>query len=591
MDRKTLVDGPKVPAAWVGDGFDAVADQLSSTARHALGGCVFGLTPDLTTSTVRPGEAYHEGNRLRLRAAEDIDIAGLTRPSGSEVAWVAIFASYATDGSLTVTDNQGVQHVLCVNDGIVISVERGIDAADRASAIKPAIPSGSIVLCDILLDATTAVSGLTGDKARRTQCPDDRLLVRLDGLAATVDAIAAAALQAAAAPNKGPTPAATSTVSLRIDATWAAGSVPSGAPAINRYQLRWAQAGENWTAARTIDLLNVRMAMFSVPDANSDVEMEVSAGNSNGFGAWSDTGTIDAGDIASGPPLMTRTFVADEDWSWPYSQTGRARVTLHGGDGGDGGGGGRGGRGNTSGARNSGGKGGGLDGGIQGSTINEADGGDGTNRGGGGGGAAGNGLGFGGDGGNGGGSGGSATGTAVSGGGGGGGGGPAGGDGGAGSYSPGYDVSSVGGGGGGGGEQGESGSASSIVVATRGVSQSAAGGAGGSGGGGGGGGHAASDGHDGDDGGDGAGGAGGTATDRPGIGSDGGQGGAGGAGIEGTERIVDIVGLQEGDAVELVIGTGGSGGVGGSGAGGPGTSSLSGTAGAAGWIRIEPLAA
>ena len=142
MDKTTTVDGPKTPASHVNSIQNRAQSDLSSHARHALEGCLFGLTPNAAQTHVQPGEAYIAGNRLRLRANEAIDIAGLTRPTGSMVAWVSVFASYATEGSETVSDIDGVQHTLFVDDSIIISLSRGANAANQASAVKPTPANG-----------------------------------------------------------------------------------------------------------------------------------------------------------------------------------------------------------------------------------------------------------------------------------------------------------------------------------------------------------------------------------------------------------------------------------------------------------------
>ena len=53
-----------------------MAQQTSfrSTAMHALEGCITGLTPTAAQTHVQPGEAYVNGNRLRLRANRAIDL-------------------------------------------------------------------------------------------------------------------------------------------------------------------------------------------------------------------------------------------------------------------------------------------------------------------------------------------------------------------------------------------------------------------------------------------------------------------------------------------------------------------------------------
>ena len=69
--------GPFLRAEWLEAFKDGAADQLSSsTAMHALEGCITGLTPTAAQTHVTPGEAYVSGNRLRLRTNRAIDLAG-----------------------------------------------------------------------------------------------------------------------------------------------------------------------------------------------------------------------------------------------------------------------------------------------------------------------------------------------------------------------------------------------------------------------------------------------------------------------------------------------------------------------------------
>ena len=243
MDQPNYVEGPFLRAEWLEKFKDGAADQFSSTARHALEGCISGLTPTAAQTHVTPGEAYVSGNRLRLRANEAIDLAGLTRPTGNRVAWVTVLASYTTDSDMTVTDEFGVQHILFQNDGIIISLSRGTDA-NQSAAVKPSIPDGSIALCDILLDRTTAVGSLDGDQSRRPKCPADELREEDDEQWAVIRAIQATLAATLQSPDKGPTPSATSTDALQVDATWAAGTIPTGAPAIDKAKFRQRQAGE-----------------------------------------------------------------------------------------------------------------------------------------------------------------------------------------------------------------------------------------------------------------------------------------------------------------------------------------------------------
>ena len=615
MDKPTYVNGPSADAETVADFRDAAASDLDSVRAFAAEGCISGLIPDLAASTVGVGEVIVGGNRARARAAVSIDLAGVTRPASGQFRWVAITAAYSTTtvgGTLTELPS-GTQHAAEVQDSIILALVEGVatTTGDSDDAVRPTAPVGTANLCDLLIDHDTAYGSLPAaniSDTRRTKCPHDRLQDQIDRLSATQDTIATTAEAAAAKPDKGPTPSATSTESLQVDATWAAGSVPTGAPAITQSRLRWRQTGDNWAISRTTTFTSVTRAhSFTVPDADSDVQIQVAYANDNGFGEWSDTGTIAAGDIVSGPPLTAKTFTTTQNWDWPWPQASRARATLNSGGGGAGGGGagGGGGRGGTTAAGTNGaaagGAGGGAAGGAGGGAVLSTAavggaGGDGGSRSGGGGGGGSNGGngGGGGDGGNTGGAGG-AGGTASGGGGGAGGGGGGGGsNGGSGGSGGSYGAGDFDSGGGGGGEQGGDGGNTTVVIAARAVNLSITGGAGGGGGGGGGGSErlagasgnsaaAASAG--------GAGGAGGTGESG---GAAGGAGGAGGAGVSGQQLISDISGLTVGDTFAITIGAGGAGGQGGNGGDGfntaaNGSNGSAGVAGSAGSVTITPL--
>ena len=255
------------------------------------------------------------------------------------VAWVTILASYTTANSLTVTDKFGVQYTLCIDDAIIISLVRGANAANKAAAVKPTAPTGSIVLHDILLDSTTAVGALDGEPTRRPQCPDDELRTESDLQWAALRAIQATLTANIQKPDKGPTPTATSTVSLRVDASWAAGTVGVGSPVIHNYRFRWRQQGEDWSTDRTTTLEDVRLIMVTIPDDTENIQMQVQVGNSNGFGSWSDTGTILATDI-TGPPRIpnkgptpaatsTASLRIDSTWSAGTVPTGAPAVSRY----------------------------------------------------------------------------------------------------------------------------------------------------------------------------------------------------------------------------------------------------------------------
>ena len=599
MDKPTYVNGPSADAETVADFRDAAASDLDSVRAFAAEGCISGLIPDLAASTVGVGEVIVGGNRARARAAVSIDLAGVTRPASGQFRWVAITAAYSTTtvgGTLTELPS-GTQHAAEVQDSIILALVEGVatTTGDSDDAVRPTAPVGTANLCDLLFDHDTAYGSLPAaniSDTRRTKCPHDRLQDQIDRLSATQDTIATTAEAAAAKPDKAPTPSATSTESLQVDGTWAAGSVPTGAPAITQSRLRWRQTGDNWAISRTTTFTSVTRAhSFTVPDADSDVQIQVAYANDNGFGEWSDTGTIDAGDIVSGPPLTAKTFTTTQNWDWPWPQASRARVESRGGSGGGGAGGGGGGAGGSG----AGGAGGGTNGGTGGagsvgSGTDGGDGGDDSGGGGGGGGLRSGGGGGGGAGENGGSGGRGRGGSGPSGSQTGGAGGDGGSNGGSGAGTFSGAQTRTGGGGGGGGGQGGAGGLSRVVVLAS--NESANGGAGGSGGGAGGGG-ADVDGLDGDDAqdltGGGAGGAGGAGA--TGSTGDGGAGGNGGAGDAGQTIVVDISGLQVGATFAITVGAGGTGGQAGDAGNGTanGANGSTGTAGSAGSVVITPL--
>ena len=346
MDKPTYVNGPEADAETVADFRDAAASDLDSVRAFAAEGCISGLIPDLSTSTVGVGEVIVGGQRARARATVSIDLAGVTRPASGQFRWVAITASYATTSSSdTLTElPSGVQYTAEVQDSIILALVEGVatTTGDSDDAVRPTAPVGTVNLCDLLIDHDTAYGSLPAaniSDTRRTKCPHDRLQDQIDQLSATQDTIAATAEMAAAKPDKGPTPTATSTVSLRVDATWAAGTVPTNAPAITLTRLRWRQKGDGWSTSRTDTFSSVVLAHnFNVPDGDSDVEIQVAFGNSNGFGDWSNVGTIDAGNIVVDPPLQVRSFTmsGSHQYSWPYRTTLQVRLRITGADGGAG---------------------------------------------------------------------------------------------------------------------------------------------------------------------------------------------------------------------------------------------------------------
>ena len=328
MDLRNTPDGAIAESGDWEDLRDAAADQMTSTAKHALEGCIFGLTPNAAQTHVQPGEAYVDGNRLRLRADEAIDIAGLTRPTGSMVAWVTVLASYATETSGTVTDDAGVQYVRLTNDSIIITLARGANAASEAAAVKPSIPNGSIVLCDILLDRTTAVGSLDGDPSRRPQCPDDDL--QRNRRRTVGDAHRRAAGDTGAASLQTPTrdrrhrphrPTRWRSWRRGRQVRCRAARRPSTLP------LPMAAGWRELEHGRTFTLATCGPTRSRCPTRTTTCRCRWPPATATASARGPTSGTIDAADIEAPPALMARTFTADDGpGAWPYPQSTRAHA-------------------------------------------------------------------------------------------------------------------------------------------------------------------------------------------------------------------------------------------------------------------------
>ena len=650
MDRINFPRGGVSSSANIERIQEYAQDAFTSVGHHVLTGCLTGMTLDLATDTVRPGESYLEGRRYRLRSTIAAGIGDLARPSAGESNWVSVFARYGTITDGTITDalgpNAGTERPEHVLEMITLTTVAG--AAAASDQVRTPIPEGAILIGDVLVDNATALASLSVDDSRRTQCHPDRLQSEVDAIWAALRAAqdVIVALQSAQtvanlpqAPDRPAAPTGTSPSNLRIRWTVAHSTV-NNSP-ITGGRLRWRLAGRtDWDANNTIALTATQLtAEHTVPDATLDVEAQVQWIADAGTSEWSPVGTVLAADILDDPPLQNTRYGAPgaRTYTAPYRSVSRYRITLKAGDGGGGGGGGGGGAGGgsiahgtaggdggdapagagTDSRNGSGGAGGGADSGGGGAShggggdgyaggagsgsgaAGSASGSGGSNGGDGGGSSGGGGGGGNGQGDGGAGGGGSRAsgngGSAVSGtdnfggGGGGGGGGAQGGSGGSGGGG-----GAVGdGGGGGGGAQGNDGSLSRLVISALSVDRSATGGTGGSGGGGGGGGEetAGGAGSDGGDGTGGAGGSGGVSTQ-----GNGGDGGAGGGGATGQQTQFIVSGVTFGTEFAVTVGGGGAGGQGG-GRGGdsriPSTASApgaTGTNGDDGYVLIEPLA-
>lgn len=333
MDRRNVVAGPFAIADDWNHNLDAAADDLRSQARYGHEGCISGLAVDRSASVVTPGEAYVDGQRIRVRSAAPIDLAGVARPASGQFAWVAVAASYATETSGTLTDANGVQHDELVSDAATIRVVRGADAASANAAVRPAVRYGEIVLSDILFDHGTAIAALsTVSESRRPLCEIDRQRTEIDELWRLLRAT----LRTPAAPA-APTGSSTAAQSI----TWAWVAPSQGGSAIDRYQLQWRRTGEQWVAGNVIET-TARTVTHLVADGTVDHMARVRAHNDGGWGEWGAEGTITGAAIQDAPPAVQRRFTASQNFAWPWPLHTRASIVVHGAAGG-GGGGGRGG--------------------------------------------------------------------------------------------------------------------------------------------------------------------------------------------------------------------------------------------------------
>lgn len=346
MDQRTIVSVTPTDASTMQERQAAAAEQFRIMSLY-IDGCIDGLVPDLAAETVSPGWAFKDGDLLRLLTAADIDLAGVTRPASGEFVWVAIEATYTQQQVGTVVDGiTQTQYSEEINDSIMISLKRGTDttSSDSNDAERPDISEGAIVLCDVLFDHDTALGSLTNSASRRPKCPADDLQDQLDEHAAALRLLQADAAATRQPPNKMGAVTLTSTTALEIDASWSAGTVPSGAPAIDRYRTQWRRMGDQWVTANLNEVGTALEDTITVPDADSAIQVRVAARNTNGWGEWSDATTIASGDIMSGPPLQTQSFGvtgSPHTFSWPFPNASRARITVRGGGGGNGGQGGR----------------------------------------------------------------------------------------------------------------------------------------------------------------------------------------------------------------------------------------------------------
>ena len=145
MDRRATPAGRFAQPNWWSDNDDGAESDISSVALRTSNGCIEGLVPNLALSVLTPGEAWWEGQRIRVRTAVPLDIAGQARPPSGQVAWLSVAASYAVERVGEVVDDDGVTQAERTLDGATVALLRGANAANQAAAVRPPIPDGSII--------------------------------------------------------------------------------------------------------------------------------------------------------------------------------------------------------------------------------------------------------------------------------------------------------------------------------------------------------------------------------------------------------------------------------------------------------------
>ena len=382
-DRRTVGHaGWDHPDTWnVND--SGIQSDLSSLGAHAAEGCMNGMVVDLQGSVVTTGDAWHNGNRIRVREPAPIDLAGVARPPSGQFAWVSVLVVHAQLRVGEVRDRDGITHDQEILDSSTITLARGTNSSSSASAVRPSVPQAALVLGDVLLDSDTAVSSLTLDDSRRSKCPQDLVNDDIQIFRQEVDGIrallAAEVARRLAPPDAPAAPSLSSLRSFRITAAWTPPASEGGSP-VDQYRLRWRRKGSQWSPGNVLVVGLVLTAEFSVPDIESSIEVQVSAHSLNGWGGWSPISEIapqppgpdpdpDPPDptpdpdpvdpepvgpdpvdpapvpepdpkpkpfIRRDPPLRSARFTRSTSYTWPYRLTSKCRVDIRGGSGGGG---------------------------------------------------------------------------------------------------------------------------------------------------------------------------------------------------------------------------------------------------------------
>ena len=298
MDRTEYRDFTTAAAGDIRRLQDSADSDIEALTDALMDGCMIGMVLDHQEQTVSAGDAFIGANRARLREPRNVALSAVTRPAAGSMAWIAVVVSYTTESTGTLEDPDGTIYERYLDDGADIEILRGVDATENP--VRPDIPEGALVVGEILLrPVTTPLSAHTVDISRRSKCLPDRICDEIqaerEGRKIQVDAIWAELNRPKSdRPGDPAAPTLTSPSNLRITIRW----VPpeENNEEIDRYEVQWRKADEDWSAIRTRSVTTT-VASVTVDDNDENVLAHVRAHNALGWSEWGDEGSIAANRI------------------------------------------------------------------------------------------------------------------------------------------------------------------------------------------------------------------------------------------------------------------------------------------------------
>ena len=127
-----------------------------------------------------------------------------------------------------------------------------------------------------------------------------------------------------ALPDAPDMPEATGRRPLLVD--WAFNPSASNGAEFTAFQLQWRIAGAGWSG-NVIDS-DEPCARHAVPDNSTDVQARGRSRNSDGWGAWSATGSLAAADLRT--PLTAHLLLENVAFAWPYDDVTDGVLTVSG---------------------------------------------------------------------------------------------------------------------------------------------------------------------------------------------------------------------------------------------------------------------